>query len=87
MSIKELIEHLQQFPQDATAVCVYMMCSDWHILEADQIKFYPVSSGKDKNEAKIRYPQWPNHGIQRKAMGLSGKTCVFADSYVSRKLM
>jgi hypothetical protein len=52
MSIKELIEHLQQFPQDATAVCVYMMCSDWHILEADQIKFYPVSSGKDKNEAR-----------------------------------
>lgn len=42
MTIKELIEHLQTFPQDAESVCLYRAYSDYSILDADQITYHPV---------------------------------------------
>lgn len=39
MNIAELIEELKKYPQHASAVVLFKACSDYSILEADQLKF------------------------------------------------
>lgn len=41
MTVKELIEHLQSFPQDSVVGCVYLCCSDYAILEKEDLTYLP----------------------------------------------
>ena len=40
MNVKELIEHLSQFQQDASVLCAYRACSEYMILEPEEITFH-----------------------------------------------
>jgi hypothetical protein len=42
MNVKELIEKLQEYPQDASVAVLYSACSDYSILEADELSFIPA---------------------------------------------
>ena len=66
MTVRELIEHLQQYPQDASVCVLYQECSDYSILEADEIHFYKddPNSGRRyvlRNGQVMEYDpkQWP----------------------------
>lgn len=41
MNVRELIETLQKYPQDASVAVLYRACSDYSVLEADELTFYP----------------------------------------------
>lgn len=42
MTNGELIEHLKQFPTDASVVVAYQLFSNYELLDADEIKFHPA---------------------------------------------
>lgn len=46
MTVKDLIEHLQQYPQDTVIGVLYQAFSDYSILEPEDIEFLP--NGKVK---------------------------------------
>lgn len=54
MTVKELIEHLQKFPQTSTVVCLYWACSEPNILEEDEVKFYPKGEGFKGHYGDVR---------------------------------
>lgn len=55
MTVQELIEVLEKFPKDSVAVCVYLCCSDYAILEPGDIVYY----GKEE-EKEIKGPYGPS---------------------------
>lgn len=55
MTNKELIEHLQKFPMDSEVVCVYLCCSDYSMLQAEQITFHTSEEIKNKDTER---PSW-----------------------------
>lgn len=40
MTVQELIKHLQSFPQDAECVCVYMNCSEYSVLDVEDVTYH-----------------------------------------------
>lgn len=61
ITIKQLIEHLQQFPDDTP--CVYACCSDYAALTSDYIKLHKAENKTmvyRNNGVKDVYPytQW-----------------------------
>ena len=57
MTNRELIDHLIKLPMDSVAACVYLRHSEYAILEAEDIHYYPAESTgvRDTYECKHRY--------------------------------
>ena len=54
MTAKELIEKLQEYPQDTSVVCLYEEYSDYTILDADDLSFVP-SPGVTSPRRELQY--------------------------------
>lgn len=54
MTVKELIAYLEKLPGDTQIGIVYMRCSDYQVLDEDELKFFPSGSIQLSRYSKVR---------------------------------
>jgi hypothetical protein len=54
ITVKELIEHLQKYPQDTVIGVMYRLHSDYEPMELQEIEFY----GKAERDSDSNYPRY-----------------------------